>query len=130
MPATAQQTVPLISGASPTIFVADLDRAVRFYNETLGLDIAFRAGPHFCMIDAGSGCQIGLHPPGPNTPPPGSNGGTQVGLNVNGSIESVVHTLTARGVKFTGPIIDDKAVKLAVFTDPDGNILYLCEVKH
>jgi hypothetical protein len=44
-------------------------------------------------------------------------------------IESVVKTLTSRGVKFTGPVIDDKAVKLAFFTDPDGNVLYLCEVK-
>ena len=131
MTATAQRTAPLISGASPTIFVTDLDGAVRFYNETLGLEIAFRAGPHFCMIDAGGGCQIGLHPPGTNTPPPGSNGGTQVGLNVTQPIEQVVSTLTHRGVKFLGPVIDDgKAVKLAFFTDPDGNMLYLCEVMH
>jgi len=27
------------------------------------------------------------------------------------------------------PIVDDDQVKLAFFTDPDGNDLYLCEVK-
>jgi catechol 2,3-dioxygenase-like lactoylglutathione lyase family enzyme len=129
VPATAQQTAPLISGGSPTVFVTNLDRAVRFFNETLGLKIAYRADDHFCMIDAGEGCLIGLHPPGPNTPKPGSNGGTQIGLTVGQPIESVVKTLTSRGVKFTGPVIDDKAVKLAFFTDPDGNVLYLCEVK-
>jgi predicted enzyme related to lactoylglutathione lyase len=131
MSATVQKTAPLISGASPTIFITDMDRAVRFYGETLGLEIAHRAGNHFCMIDAGGGCQIGLHPPGPNTPPPGASGSTQVGLNVVGSIEDVVRTLTTRGVKFLGPVINDgNAVKLAFFDDPDGNVLYLCEVKH
>jgi catechol 2,3-dioxygenase-like lactoylglutathione lyase family enzyme len=127
---TSKPTIaPLISGGSPTVFVTDMNRAVRFYNETLGLKIAYRADNHFCMIDAGDGLQIGLHPPGKNVPPPGTNGAVQIGLNVAQPIEEVVATLRRRGVNFHGPVIDDFAVKLAFFNDPDGNVLYLCEIK-
>ena len=123
-------TTKLIEGGSPTIFISEMNRAVRFYTQTLGLKIAYRAGDHFCMIDAGGGLLIGLHPPGDHTPTPGAEGGTQVGLNVAQPIESVVNELRGRGVNFHGPVIDDSAVKLAFFNDPDGNVLYLCEVRH
>ena len=124
------QSTKLIDGGSPTIFVTDMNRAVRFYSDTLGLKVAYRAGDHFCMIDAGGGLMIGLHPPGEHTPTPGSEGGTQVGLNVTKPIQAVVDELRSRAVNFHGPVIDDSAVKLAFFNDPDGNVLYLCEVKH
>ena len=124
-------TTPLIEGGSPTIFVSEMDQAVRFYTQTLGLKIAYRAGDKFCMIDAGGGFMIGLHPPGKHAPAPGSGGSIEVGLNVVRPIEEVVDELTRRGVNFHGPVInDDGAVKLAPFNDPDGNSLYLCEVLH
>lgn len=126
----SSQSTKLIDGGSPTIFITDMNRAVRFYSQTLGLKIAYRAGDHFCMIDAGGGLMIGLHPPGEHTPTPGSEGATQVGLNVAQPIQNVVDELRSRGVNFHGPVIDDSAVKLAFFNDPDGNVLYLCEVKH
>ena len=120
----------MIRGGSPTIFVTDMNRAVRFYNETLGLKIAYRAAEKFCMIDAGDGFMIGLHPPGEHAGTPGTNGATQVGLNVSQPIQDVVDALRKRGVNFHGPVIDDQgSVKLAFFNDPDGNTLYLCEVK-
>lgn len=125
---TATMTQPLIDGATPTIFITDMNRAVRFYTESLGLKIAFRAGDHFCMLDAGDGCKVGLHPPGKHTPKPGTNGGTQLGLNVTQPIEQVVATFKSRGVAFLGPIVDDTQVKLAFFSDPDGNQHYLCQV--
>ena len=121
----------MIRGGSPTIFISDMDRAVKFYSETLGLKIAYRAGDKFCMIDAGEGLMIGLHPPAENSGKPGTNGATQVGLNVAQPIDDVVAALKAKGVKFHGPVIADAngGVKLAFFNDPDGNMLYLCEVK-
>jgi len=127
---TQPKTSSMINGASPTIFVADMDRAARFYTEVLGLSIQFRAGNEFCMIDAGAGSTIGLHPPGQHSPRPGTSGSIQVGLNVTESIEQVVSTLRSRGVNFHGPVINDTAVKLAFFNDPDGNDLYLCQVMH
>jgi len=127
---TKSIAAPLIDGASPTIFVSDMDRAVRFYNETLGLRVQYRAGNEFCMIDAGGGTTLGLHPPGRHTPAPGSPGSIQVGLNVTKPIEEVVSALRQRGVVFHGPVIDDDSVRLAFFGDPDGNALYLCELVH
>lgn len=42
--------------------------------------------------------------------------------------------LQQKGVSFReekgGPVVDDGPVKLAFFSDPDGNDLYLCEVVH
>ena len=128
--ATQTKTAPLIDGASPTIFVSDMDRAVHFYNEVLGLKIQYRAGNDFCMIDAGGGTTLGLHPPGKHPPVPGSPGGIQVGLNVTRPIQEVVDELRKRGVMFHGPVINDDAVKLAFFGDQDGNALYLCELVH
>jgi len=134
MPVTAtQQATSLIEGASPTVFITDMNRAVRFYTETLGLTLLYRAGDHFAMIDAGGGCHIGLHPPGRRTPTPGAPGGIQIGLTPTRSIEEVVRELEHRGVRFRTDeqgrtVIDDSAVKLAFFADPDGNVLYLCEI--
>jgi len=41
----------------------------------------------------------------------------------------VVSALKEKGVKFRNSIIDDDAVWAAHFEDPDGNELYLAEVK-
>lgn len=130
---TATDSKSLISGSSPTVFVSDLDRAVEFYTKTLGLGLQYRAGEHFAMIDAGGGSTIGLHPPGRLTAAPGAAGCIQIGLNVTDPIAEVVDALRERGVVFQEHedrvVIDDGAVKLAFFSDPDGTELYLCEVQ-
>jgi catechol 2,3-dioxygenase-like lactoylglutathione lyase family enzyme len=118
----------IVTGGAPTIFVSDLDRAVTFYTTTLGLDLEYRAGNDFAMIDAGQGFKIGLHPPSQQGPVPGTHGAISVGLTVSEPIERVMETLRQRGVTFRGPIVDDGSVRLAFFGDPDGNDLYLCEV--
>jgi len=123
---TAQQG--MISGGTPTVFVSNMERAVRFYTETLGLRLEYRAGDHFAMIDAGGGTKIGLHPPSEKAAKPGTRGSVEIGLNVTVPIQEAVNALTARGVKFHGPVVDDTQVKLAFFSDPDGTPLYLCEV--
>ena len=117
---------PLTNGGMATIYITDMDRAVRFYTETLDLKLQHRAGDHFATIDAG-GLRIGLHPQEPDTPLPGTSGSIQIGLNVARPIEEVVDELKRRGVAFRGSIIDDDPVKIAHFGDPDGNDLYLCQ---
>lgn len=42
-------------------------------------------------------------------------------------IDAVVKTLESRGVQFPEGIVADGPVKLAMFRDPDGNVMYLCE---
>ena len=118
----------MLAGALATVYVSDMDRAVRFYTETLGLRLAYRFGDHWASVDAGKGTMIGLHPASPQTPA-GRRGSIAIGLEVTEPIERVVETLAARGVRFDGPITDDKAGKFAPLSDPDGNPLYLFETR-
>ncbi|MCH8027131.1 MAG: VOC family protein [candidate division Zixibacteria bacterium] len=119
----------MIKGAMPTIFVSDMDRAVNFYTDTLGMKIQQRVGNDWCSIDAGDGLTLGLHPAGPNNPKPGSRGGISIGLGITGPLDDVVKTLKDRGVAFEGEIIDDDPGRFALFGDPDGNEFYLWESK-
>lgn len=118
----------MIAGGMATIYVSDMDRAVRFYTETLGLKLQYRAGQDWASIDAGPGLVLGLH--GEREGGRAGRGGSiSVGFNVSESLDRVVETLRARGVEFRGPIREDTAVRLAFFGDPDGNDLYLAETQ-
>lgn len=120
----------MIKGGNATIMVSDFERAVQFYTKTLGLKLAKRFENEWAEIDAGDGLTLGLHPGG-HGPKPGTPGAISVGFTVQGPIEDLVATLTKNGVQFRGPIIDNaetEGIKLAMFGDPDGNPLYLCEV--
>ncbi|WP_460629390.1 VOC family protein [Intrasporangium mesophilum] len=111
-----------------TIYVTDMDRAVAFYTDTLGLRLVYRAGDHWAGIDAGEGLQLGLHPASKRAPAPGTAGAVTVGLSVDEPIEQVADALKQRGVAVVGPDPDAEGrLKLAYFADPDGNPLYMAE---
>src|SRR5689334_10682342 len=116
----------LFSGGNATIYVTDLDRSVRFYTETLGLDLAFRAGDHWAQIDAGGGLVLGLHMTPPGAASPGTNGSITVGFLVARPLDDVAEELERRGVAVHRPQ-SDGAARLAFFRDPDGNSLYAAE---
>ncbi len=118
----------MIRGGNATIYVSDMQRAVDFYQGTLGLELVFRAGDHWAEIDAGAGLRLGLHPASGRGPAPGTPGGITVGLGVDEPIAQVVAALKERGVDIGDPVVDEGGLALAFFTDPDGNPLYLAEV--
>ena len=118
----------MISGGNATIFVTNMDRAVRFYTEDLGLKLAARYGDAWASVDAGRGFQIGLHPPSPKYPAPGTRGGMTLGLEVREPMASVVEKLKAKGVRFTSEIVRDAGGTFAHLEDPDGNPIYLWEM--
>lgn len=118
---------PLLHGGNATVMVSDMDRAVQFYVDVLGLRLAFRAAGDWAQIDAGQGLLIGLHSAAHGGPTPGTMGSISVGFAVTGPIDGVIETLRGRGVQFRGPVSDQGFVKLAFFADPDGNPLYLAE---
>ena len=118
----------MIKSGNVTVMVADMDEAVRFYTEVLGLSLRFRVRDEWAEVSA-PGLTIGLHPPGEGTSPPGTRGSLSVGLQVD-SLEETMEALKAKGVAFREGITEDSAVRLAFFPDPDGNPLYLCEQKH
>jgi catechol 2,3-dioxygenase-like lactoylglutathione lyase family enzyme len=118
----------MFRGGVLTLYVSDMDRAVQFYSETLGFKLLERHGNHWASIDGGPGLAIGLHPATPEIPA-GRRGSMAIGLYLDTPIEEAVGALKSRGVQFAGPVINDKALSLAFFADPDGNPLYLAEMK-
>ncbi len=122
----------MIEGGTPTIYVSDMDRAVKFYTAFLGLRLESLYGYEWASVDAGKGMTIGLHPAAERMGAPGTLGSINIGFNVTESLDEVVRTLESRGVTFDGPISGDAngSIRLAFFGDPDGNSLYLCESKY
>ncbi|MCX6620694.1 MAG: VOC family protein [Acidobacteria bacterium] len=117
----------MFSGGNVTVYVADMDAAVRFYSETLGLKLVYRFGNHWAAVEAGRGLTIGLHPASDEMPP-GRPGSMAIGLELTGSIHEAVRTLEARGVRFQAPANEGKAGSFRGFQDPDGNPLYLAQL--
>jgi catechol 2,3-dioxygenase-like lactoylglutathione lyase family enzyme len=116
----------VIQGGVVTIYVSDLQRAVDFYAHVLGLRLLFRADDHWAQVDAG-GLQIGLHPASDSGPAPGTPGAITLGLAVSAPIADAVAALESKHVAVAGPVPGGGGIKLAFFTDPDGNPLYLAE---
>ena len=79
----------MISGGNATVFVSNMDNAIRFYTEVLGLRLAERYGDHCATVDAGRGFMIGLHPASPKYPAPGTKGGIILGLETSVPLEIV-----------------------------------------
>ncbi|HEX6510897.1 MAG TPA: VOC family protein [Chloroflexota bacterium] len=118
----------MIDGGNATIYVTDMDRAVKFFTETLGLKLDYQAGPEWAQVNAGKGLILGLHGVSHGATA-GKDGSTIVGFEVDVPLEKVYDTLVQRGVKFDGPPVDTGHIKLAHFRDPDGNAFYLSETK-
>ena len=117
----------MFSNGNATIFVSDMDRSVDFYTKILGLKLAQRFGNHWASVEAGK-LTIGLHrASGEN--PAGRNGSTVIGLELTGNIDDSVATLKQQGVKFRGAVSEDNAGKIAYFEDPDGNLLYMIQLR-
>ena len=119
----------MITGGLATIYVGDMERAVKFWTETLGLKLQYQAGGGWAQIDAGKGLVLGLHGTHEGGPQPGQNGSTTIGFELDEPMDHAYQKLSDRGVKFHGPIHDTEHVRLAYFSDPDGNSFYLSENK-
>jgi predicted enzyme related to lactoylglutathione lyase len=118
----------MISGGNATVFVSNMDRAVRFYTETLGLKLTNRFGDHWATVEAGKGLTIGLHPASPKYPAPGTRGAVMLGMEIDEPVERVVARLSDKGVPIKGSIVRDESGNFAHLEDPDGNEIYLWEV--
>jgi predicted enzyme related to lactoylglutathione lyase len=118
----------MITGGNATVFVSNMDRAVQFYTEVLGLKLTNRFGDSWATVDAGRGLTIGLHPASPKYPAPGTKGGIMLGLEVEGAIDKVVAALGKKGVQFKDSVIRSEAGNFVHLEDPDGNEIYLWEV--
>jgi predicted enzyme related to lactoylglutathione lyase len=118
----------MITGGNATVFVSNMDRAVQFYTEVLGLKLTNRFGDNWATIDAGKGLTIGLHPASPKYPAPGTKGGIMLGMEIEGTIEKAVASLGKKGVHFKDSVVKTEAGNFVHLEDPDGNDIYLWEV--
>ncbi len=131
-------TAPSAAGTEPrlrrigqiAVIVQDLDRAVRFYRDTLGLTFLFQAPPALAFFDcAGVRLMLTL-PEGPE-----DGRGTSILYYVVDDIVRAHAALAARGVEFLNPPrviarMPDHDLWMAAFRDSEGNLLELmCEVK-
>ena len=109
------------------VFVSDLDRAITFYQGTLGLDLQFSSPEHgYASLSAGP-IRLGLTVPGPDQPELiGQH--TGIGWDV-ADVEEEHRRLSDLGVSFTMPPAKQPwGGFMAMFADPDGNIYYLDQV--
>src|SRR5215469_6575544 len=118
----------MLTNGIATIFVTDMDRSVRFYTEILGMRLNQRYGNEWAQVEAGR-LVIGLHPASGKNPA-GRDGSITLGFTLSTKIDDAVAKLQQKGVKFRGAITEEaNAGKIVYFEDPDGNSMYLIEVR-
>jgi predicted enzyme related to lactoylglutathione lyase len=97
--------------------VRDMDTAVTFYAQVLGLPLKFRDGNNWAAFDV-AGVTLALEGGG-------SASGATVSLRVNG-LDDVVRQLREAGATVSEPT-DGAHERRADLTDPSGNTLVLYE---
>lgn len=116
----------MINGGNATVYVSNMDNAIRFYTEVLGLKLTNRFGNHWATVQAGKTLLIGLHPWSANYPRPGTKGSVQIGLVVSRDepIGDLAARLRRHGVEVSDIIKSEEANYIS-FADPDGNPIYV-----
>lgn len=99
----------MVYGGNATVYVSNMDTAIRFYTEVLGLKLTNRFGNHWATVQAGKSLVIGLHPWRAPTPPPGTKGSVQVGLVVSQDmpIAEYAARLRRHGLEVSGVIASE-----------------------
>ena len=94
-------------------FVSDMDSAVAFYRDTIGLKLGFQS-PFWSEFETG-GTKLALHPASEENPA----GTVQLGLGTE-DIDNFYAAGQAEGIAFTAPPTDMHGTRIARFRDPDG----------
>ena len=95
-------------------FVGDMDRAVKFYRDVLGLALKFQS-PGWSEFVTGE-TTLGLHPASETNPP----GAVELGFGVP-DLQAFHRELSEKGVQFTmPPRKQDFGGDLAEFVDSEG----------
>ena len=114
----------MISGGNATVYVSNMDTAVRFYSEILGLKLTNRFGNDWATVQAGTTLVIGLTWLA-RYRKPGTRSGQQIGLVVRDErLADVAAHLRKHGVEVSG-IIESREANYITFADPDGNSIYI-----
>ncbi|MFN7975305.1 MAG: VOC family protein [Acidobacteriota bacterium] len=121
----------MIEGIADVYYsVADMDRAVKFYRDVLGLSL-IDSNEYWSSLSCG-GVRIGLHWTEGGAVPQvprdahGAHAGATITFRVT-DIEAEVTRLKRHDVRFLGAISRNPWGSLAAFEDPDGNVLKLMQ---
>jgi catechol 2,3-dioxygenase-like lactoylglutathione lyase family enzyme len=105
--------------------VADMEKAVAFYRDTLGLPVKYQSAD-WVELDAGNVTialrRFGSGPEG--RPELGVGEGATIVFQVD-DIAAAKAELEGQGVKFISGVFDYGSVKLAAFEDLNGNVLQI-----
>ena len=101
----------------------DLSRSVAFYRDVLGLDLTVHMPDRrFAEFDTGNvTINVAVYSEMGMTFAPNPN---PLALRVP-DVAAAREDLEAKGVEFTGPVVDTGVCHMAFFKDPDGNALML-----
>jgi predicted enzyme related to lactoylglutathione lyase len=111
----------MVSGvAAVWMPVQDMDRAIEFYGQTLGLKVD-RKEERWAEVDA-NGLLIGLN--GRESEGAGAEGGPVVSFQPDGDLEEAKADLEGKGVSFT-EISEHPWGRITTFQDSEGNDLQL-----
>jgi catechol 2,3-dioxygenase-like lactoylglutathione lyase family enzyme len=101
-------------------FVGDMDAAVAFYRDTLGLTLKFQS-PFWSEFETGD-TTLALHPASDENPA----GSVQLGLGTQ-DIDNFYGAGQAQGLVFTSPPTEVHGTRIARFRDPDGAEISISE---
>ncbi len=120
MVATMETEKPALKVSHIWLYVKDTQESIKFYRDTLGLDVV-ETFPDGALLNAG-GMLIGIHreEAGRKSQP----GGSSIILHTN-HIERSFDMLRQRGVEFPRMIENEPYGRIASFKDPDGYLLEL-----
>lgn len=94
-------------------FVSDMEAAVAFYRDKLGLSVRFQS-PFWSEFETGE-TRLALHPASDENP-----GGTvQLGFGTE-DLDAFYHESQGKGLRFTEPPKDLHGTRVARFLDPEG----------
>jgi predicted enzyme related to lactoylglutathione lyase len=94
-------------------FVSDMDAAVAFHRDTLGLKLGFHS-PFWSEFETGE-TKLALHPASPENPA----GTVQLGLGVE-DLDTFLAHAQAQGVAITSPAREVHGTRIARIRDPEG----------
>lgn len=121
-----------MSPVSVRYIVDDVDRAVAFYGDHLGFDVAMHPAPGFAMLRRGD-VRLLLNAPGAGgagrtrdgvTPKPGGWNRFQL---TETDLDATVERLRDAGAPFRSGIVDGQGGRQALVEDPSGNVVELFE---
>ncbi len=103
--------------------VSDMQRAIGFYRDTLGLDVEDHDGD-WAEVSAG-GTTIGLNES--EDEGAGASGGPVIAFSPKQGIEETVDGLRSQGVEIAAEVSEHPWGRIATFKDSEGNDLQLYE---